>query len=45
MSTPTATPEEADMALEWALPMMGISPAKAKRLAHTPLPPLEVRAA
>ena len=45
MSTPTATPEEADMALEWALPMMGISPAKAKRLAHTPLPPLEVPAA
>ena len=42
MTTPTATPEEADMALEWALPMLGISPAKAKRLAHAPLPPLEV---
>ncbi len=42
MSTPTATPEEADTVLEWALPMLGISPAKAKRLAHAPLPPLEV---
>lgn len=42
MTTPTATPEEADMALEWALPMLGISPANAKRLAHAPLPPLEV---
>ena len=41
MSTPTATPEEADTVLEWALPMLGISPAKAKRLAHAPLPPLE----
>lgn len=44
MSTPTATPEEADTVLEWALPMLGISPAKAKRLAHAPLPPLEVPA-
>ena len=42
MSTPTATPEEADTVLEWALPMLGISPANAKRLAHAPLPPLEV---
>ncbi len=42
MSTPTATPEEADTVLEWALPMMGISPAKAKRLAHAPLPPVQV---
>jgi AcrR family transcriptional regulator len=42
MTTPTATPEEADTVLEWALPMLGISPAKAKRLAHAPLPPLEV---
>ena len=44
MSTPTATPEEADTVLEWALPMLGISPAKAKRLAHAPLPPLEIPA-
>ena len=44
MNTPTATPEEADTVLEWALPMLGISPAKAKRLAHAPLPPLEVPA-
>ena len=43
-STPTATPEEADTVLEWALPMLGISPAKAKRLAHAPLPPLEIPA-
>jgi len=42
MTTPTATPGEADTVLEWALPMMGISAAKAKRLAHAPLPPLEV---
>ena len=42
MTTPTATPEEADTVLQWALPMLGISPAKAKRLAHAPLPPLEV---
>ena len=44
MNMPTATPEEADTVLEWALPMLGISPAKAKRLAHAPLPPLEVPA-
>jgi len=44
INMPTATPEEADTVLEWALPMLGISPAKAKRLAHAPLPPLEVPA-
>ena len=44
MSTPTATPEEADTVLEWARPRLGISPAKAKRLAHAPLPPLEIPA-
>ena len=32
-----ATPEDADLALEYALAMIGITPAKAKKLTHSPL--------
>ena len=37
---PDSNAEDADTALEYALPMIGITPAKAKKLAHSPLPKL-----
>jgi AcrR family transcriptional regulator len=40
VSLPAPEPAEADRVLEWALPMLGIPPARARRLAHAPLPAL-----
>lgn len=40
LDDPTSSDEEADTALEIALGMLCISPAKAKKLAHAPLPVL-----
>ena len=40
LDDPTSSDEEADTALEVALGMLCISPAKAKKLAHAPLPVL-----
>lgn len=37
---PSFNPADADALIEIALPLIGISPAKAKRLAHLPLPEL-----
>lgn len=43
LKNPDATAEEADLALELALPILGIAPDKARQLTHSPLPHLSAR--